>query len=339
MTAVGIVSLGSYLPERRETSEDIARASGVSLEIVEEKMGIRAKPRAGRDDHASTMALAAAREALADADPLDLDLIVYSGSMHKDHYVWSAAAKIQGELGARNAYAFELVSLCSTNVLALKVARDLMSTDDRLRTVLICGGHRTGDLIDYRNANVRFLFNLSDGGSAILLRRDHAANRVLGSAFITDGRFADAVRIPAGGSRMPQTTETLARGLHLFDVADPRALKEQLDPVSSANFLSVVREALARSGLDQSDMGFLSLNHMKRSIHDRLLKELGLSQEQAIYLEDIGHIGAPDQVIALQRAIAEGRVRDGSLVVMAAAGLGFTWGATVVRWGASQEGS
>lgn len=334
MTAtIGIAGLGTYLPDGRLSAADVAEAAGMPQEIVEEKLGITGKPRAGAEDHASTMAEAAARRALNGTSPDDLDLIIYTGSMHKDHYVWSAAARLQELLGARRAYAFEVVSLCSTNVLALKIARDLMTTDPSLQRVLLAGGHRTADLIDYRNERSRFLFTLSDGGSAILLERGLGRNQILGSAFITDGRFSTDVLIPAGGSREPTTAESLASGRNYFDIPDQAGFKDRMDEVSFENFITVIRDALARSGMDQSDIDFICINHMKPSFHDLVVKELGLSEDQSIYLRDIGHIGAPDQVVALERALADGRVADGSVVVLAAAGLGFTWGATVVRWG------
>jgi 3-oxoacyl-[acyl-carrier-protein] synthase-3 len=332
---IGLMAFATYLPERVQDAAYIAEQSGLPAEIVREKLGIRAKRRAGYEDQTSAMAVHAARLALARADvrPEELDLILYSGSMHKDFYVWSAANRIQYLLGARNAYAFELVALCTTNVLALKVARDMMRSDPRLRTVLICGGHRTADLIDYRDQSARFLFNLADGGSALVLRRDHPANRVLQSSFITDGSLSEDVTIPAGGTRLPTSHETLERGQHTFHVAHPDRLKAGLEGISERYFVRVVREAVARSGYDQSDMCFLAINHMKPSIHRRILAELGLREEQSVYLADYGHIGAPDQVLTLELATAEDRLRDGDLVVLASAGLGFTWGATALRWG------
>ncbi len=333
--AIGVMSLATYLPEQVQDAAYIAAESGIPEEIVREKLGIRAKRRAGPADQTSAMAVTAARRALdrAGVEPAELDLILYSGSMHKDFYVWSAANRIQYLLGAVNAYAFELVALCTTNVLALKVARNLMTADPRLRTVLICGGHRTADLIDFRDHSTRFLFNLSDGGSALVLRRGHPANCLLESAFITDGSLSEDVTIPAGGTRLPASFETLERRQHTFHVSEPARLKAGLDGISEAHFVRVVREAVASSGHTQADIAFLAINHMKPSMHRRILAELGLREEQSLYLADYGHIGAPDQVLALELAAAEGRLRDGDLVVLASAGLGFTWGATALRWG------
>lgn len=336
---IGMMSLATYLPERVQTAAEIAAESGLPEEIVREKLGISGKRLASYDDQTSAMAVRAARTALSRAgvEPEELDLILYSGSMHKDFYVWSAANRIQYLLGAKRAWAFEAVALCTTNVLALKLARDLMIADANLRTVLICGGHRTADLINLRDHSTRFLFNLSDGGSAVVLRRDHPCNQILSSAFITDGSLSEDVTIPAGGTRQPASPETLRAGLHTFHVSDTDHLKAGLEGTSERNFIQVVRDAVERSGYNTHDIAFLAINHMKPSMHRRILSMLGLREDQSLYLSDYGHIGAPDQVLALELMNAQGRLHDGDLVVAASAGLGFTWGATALRWGRSTD--
>ncbi len=336
---IGVMAFATYLPEQIQDAAFIAHASGIPEDIVRTKMGIHAKHRAGPADQTSVMAVRAGQLALerAQVNPEEIDLILYSGSMHKDFYVWSAANRIQYLLGATNAWAFEVVALCTTNVLALKVARDLMSVDPHLRTVLICGVHRTADLLDYRDQSARFLFNLSDGGSAMLLRRDYPENVILESAFITDGSLSEDVTIPAGGTRQPTSPETLRQGLHTFHVATPEHLKAGLEGVSEEHFVRVVRQAVQRSGLAPQDIDFLAINHMKPSMHRRILAELGLRDEQSIYLSEYGHIGAPDQVLAVELAAQAGQLRAGDLVVMASAGLGFTRGATALRWGGQTD--
>lgn len=337
--AIGLMGLATYLPERVETAADIAAGSGIPEEIVREKMGIVSKRRASDEDQTSVMAVRAAEVALARAGVAaeELDLILYSGSMHKDFYVWSAANRIQFLLGAKRAWAFEAVALCTTNVLALKLARDLMTADSRLRTVLICGGHRTGDLINLRDHSARFLFNLSDGGSAMVLRRGYTRNQVLASSFITDGSLSEDVTIPAGGVRLPTSEQTLREGLHTFHVSYPDHLKDGLNAFSERNFVQVVCDAVEHSGRRPEEIAFLAINHMKPSMHKRILHQLGLREDQSLYLAEYGHIGAPDQVLALELASAAGRLHDGDLVVAASAGLGFTWGATALQWGERTE--
>jgi 3-oxoacyl-[acyl-carrier-protein] synthase III len=336
--AIGIMAFATYLPEGVMTSADIAELSGIPEEIVRTKLGIHAKPRASAADQTSAMAARAATTALdrAGVTPGEIDLILYSGSMHKDFSVWSAANRIQYLLGATNAWAFEVVALCTTNVLALKVARDLMRSDARLNTVLICGGHRTADLVNYQDHSSRFLFNLSDGGSAMVLRRGYPANAILEAAFITDGSLSEDAVIPAGGTRLPTSAETLAAGLHTFHVADTEHLRAGLEGTSEQHFVSVVRQAVERSGATTDDIRFLAINHMKPSMHRRILGMLGLREDQSLYLADYGHIGAPDQVLSVELAAERGLLHDGDLVVMASAGLGFTWGAIALRWGGSE---
>lgn len=339
--SIGLVDFATYLPETIQDAAYIAAESGLPESVVRDKMGIHAKRRAAAADQTSLMAVRAAQTVLdrTGIAATEIDLILYSGSMHKDFYVWSAANRIQYLLGAENAWAFELVALCTTNVLALKVARDLMRGDERLRTVMICGGHRTADLIDFQNHSARFLFNLSDGGSAMLLRRDYQGNQILGSAFITDGSLSEDVTIPAGGTRLPTSPDTLAHHQHAFNVSDTDHLRAGLEGTSEQHFVQVVRDAVERSGCAVSDIAFLAINHMKPSMHHRILKMLQLRPEQSIYLAEYGHIGAPDQVLALELARQANTLREGDLVVLASAGLGFTWGATALRWGGATDAS
>jgi 3-oxoacyl-[acyl-carrier-protein] synthase-3 len=156
---------------------------------------------------------------------------------------------------------------------------------------------------------------------------------VLESAFLTDGSFSEDVIMPAGGSRRPSSPETVQQNLHRLDVPNPQGMKERLDLVSLPNFLSVIREAVERSSYSLSDVRFLALTHMKRSFHHRILEAFGLREEQSFYLEDCGHVQAADQILALERGLACGRVKQGDLVVLAGAGTGYTWAATALRWG------
>ena len=110
-------------------------------------------------------------------------------------------------------------------------------------------------------------------------------------------------------------------------------MKERLDPVSLPRFVQVAEEACRRSGLVVGDVDFLCGIHMKRSMHDLLVAELGLSVDQAAYLDDTGHMSGVDPLLALDRAVAKGQITDGDNVLLLAAGTGYTWAATLVRWG------
>ena len=335
---VGITGLGTYVPPDTITGAEIAEISGIPEAVVVEKMGVTEKHVCPSDgDHATDMAEAAAREALADADvdPADVDLLVYHGSEFKDHVVWSAAAAVCEALGAENAYATESYTLCAGAPIALRQARAQLAVEET-DTALLVSASREEDLVDYADGDASFMFNFGSGASAFVVESDpgdRARATVRESAAETDGSFADDVVMPAGGSKRPPSEATVREGLHTLQVPDPDGMKERLGPVSLPAFLSVADAALERSGFDRDDLDFVALTHMKRSFHDRVLAELGLDPERhGYYLDEYGHVQSVDQALAVEEGIADGRLADGDLVCFLAAGTGYTWAATVLRW-------
>ncbi|WAA12963.1 3-oxoacyl-ACP synthase [Fervidibacillus halotolerans] len=332
---IGIVSKGIYLPQDYITGEEIGKLAGIPKDIVEGKMGIRKKTIPGEHDHTCQMGIYAAMEAIkrASIDPKEIDLVIYIGEEHKEYPLWTAGIKLQEEIGANHAWAFDVALRCGTTIMALKVAKSLMLADPSIQTVLLAGGYRNGDFIDYNNARTRFMNNLGAGGGALLLKKGVKRNIVLESSIVTDGSFSEDVIVTAGGTKNPITVETLEQGLYRLDVPDPEGMKRRLEQRSMNNFLKVIREALYKSGYSEKDIDYLAILHMKRSAHQYVLKQLGLSEEQTIYLEDYGHIGQIDQILSLELADQKGMLKDGNIVVLVSAGIGYAWGATVVRWG------
>ena len=329
---VGIVDVERYEPSRVVTASEIGAWSGIPEEVLIDRFGLRSKHLSEPDEHVTDMCIAAARPLLARVDPAEIDAVAYIGSHWKDYAVWQAAPKVQHALGLEG-YAVEFVNVSAGAPVGLKIASDMLAADEHLRSILVVGGCKEGHLIDYTNPRARFMFNFADGGVAVLLRRGHERNLVLGSSLYTDGAFSDFVSVPAGGSVNPASHETIERGMHTLDVTDPAEMKERLDPVTMKNFLRVAREACERSGIDLGDVDHLLPIHMKRSIHEALLLELGIEPDRAIYLDTHGHMSALDPLVSLSIGRDEGRFRDGDHIMLLAAGTGYTWAATVVRWG------
>jgi len=335
---VALTGYGRFLPDERVTGAEIAARSGVPESVVVEKMGVREKRVCPPDaDHPSDMCVAAAEDALADADvdAADLDLVLYHGSEFKDYVVWSAAADVAERIGAESAYATESYSLCAGAPIAIRQARAQLLAGD-VESALLVAASREEDLIDYENEDSSFMFNFGSGASAMVLERgggNRARAQVHESAAVTDGSFSRDVVMPGGGTRNPPGEETVTTGAHALDVPDPDGMKERLAPVSLPNYLDVADEALERSGFDRSDLDFVALTHMKRSFHERLLSELGLDTDtDGYYLDEHGHVQSVDQVLALDEGLARGRVEPGDVVCFLAAGTGYTWAATVLRW-------
>jgi 3-oxoacyl-[acyl-carrier-protein] synthase-3 len=196
--------------------------------------------------------------------------------------------------------------------------------------VLAVAATRESYLIDYGNERSRFMFNFGDGAVAALLVKDASEHEVLGSAMVTDGSLALQVMVPDGGS-----VDGRLDGRPYLDVADPAGMKARLDAVSLPNFVRVAEEALVRSGAGLGDVSYLCVIHMKRSMHDAIVAALGVDPARVGYLDDTGHMSGVDPLLALDRAARAGRLADGDLVLFLAAGTGYTWAATALRWGAA----
>ncbi len=334
---IGLTGLGVHLPAGRTTASEIAAASGLPEWVVRDKLGITSKPVAGPEDQPTAMGVLAAREALTDAGitVADVDVVICMTEEYKEYPVWTAGIKLAHDLGATNAYAYDIGQKCGTAVLALKQARDLLRADPHVNTVLVAGGYRNGDLIDYTDPNVRFMYNLGAGGAAAVVQRGAKKNRILESAVRTDGSFSLDVLVPVGGTVEPVTQANASE--FRLQVPDPPGMKERLEQKSLDNFIVVVEEAVKRSGRSLADIAHLAMLHIKPSAHRHLLDRLGLAEERSIYLSDYGHIGQIDQILSVKLAREAGRLKDGDLVVLVAAGVGYVWNALCIEWGAGER--
>jgi 3-oxoacyl-[acyl-carrier-protein] synthase III len=328
---IALAATAAYLPERWLTAAEIGAASGIPEQVIVEKFGLRGKHVAAADEHVSDMAVSAAARLLEEhgLDPTDVDVVLYYGSLWKDYPVWQAAPWIAHRLGCANAYALEYANVSCGTPVALRLARNFLLAEPDLRNVLLVAASRESYLLDYANERSRFMFNFGDGAVAGLVTRD-APHELLGAQAVTDGSFALQVKVPAGGSVQPASTETVAARRHFLDVADPAQMKNGLDEVSLPNFVAAARGALERSGARLEDVSYLCGIHMKRSMHEAILQALGVGR--AAYLDDTGHMSGVDPLLALDRAARAGELAEGDLVLLLAAGTGYTWAAAVLRW-------
>ncbi len=158
---------------------------------------------------------------------------------------------------------------------------------------------------------------------------------------MTDGYMSEHVIVPASGTVQFPTDAARAQGLFYLDLVEPEAMKNRLNAISMDNWMRCIDEALRKSGLEaegrpytRGDLGYLNVLHMKRSAHLDMLQRLGLREDQTVYLSDYGHIGQQDAMISIAEGLKQGSLKDGDLMVIVAAGIGYAWGAACVRWGA-----
>jgi 3-oxoacyl-[acyl-carrier-protein] synthase-3 len=331
----GILSLATYVPRTYHDADYIAAQSETPADIIRTKLGWYQKNVPGPGDGTVAMGLKAARKALyySGLEPNQIDLVIWSGEDVKEYRNWPVGPKIQKELGLKRAWSFDIQQRCGTTLIALKLARDMIRADEEISNVLIVSGYRNADLIDYSNPRVRWMYYLAAGGAACVVQRNCPRNEILEAHFMSDGSFAWDVYVPQGGSAKPVTAQGLKERKQYVDVFDPDGMKERLERLSVSNWLHCIDEALAKCGKRRSDVDYLATLLIKRSAHDYIVDQLGLKPEQTRYLEEFGHHGQNDQILSLELALEENRLKDGDLVLMISAGTGYSWNALVMRWG------
>jgi 3-oxoacyl-[acyl-carrier-protein] synthase-3 len=215
----------------------------------------------------------------------------------------------------------------------MKMAKDMLVADDEINVIMVVGGYRNGDFVDYTDKDMSMMYNLGAGGGAIILKKNHDKNILLGSHMIADGSLSRTAGVEIGGVCNPITKDNVEEAKKSLRLMDPKKMKERLNEVSMPNWITCINESLRKSNLTRNDIGYLDILHIKRSGHQFMLDELGLNENQSIYLEDYGHIGQIDQILSLHLALQTGQVKDGTVVCMLAAGIGYVWAANIIRWG------
>jgi len=329
-TNIGIVSYGLYLPAETETAEQIAARSGLSIEAVR-GLGIEGKCRPEAEDQPVTMAVKAARQALERAEginPEDVDLILWTGEEYKDYIAQTASIRLQEEVGCPKAWAFDLVGQGITTVLGLRIARDMMISDANINTVLLAGGTRNVDLVDYTNPDTHFMLPFSASGGAVLLRRNYDRNRLGEIVLTVDPEMADEIYVPGGGTEIPFREDNLNSKIMFFQTPHPEKVAAYLNQ----RFPQALAEA-AQKVLPDAAPDFLALRHLAPAQRTLVLNRLGIRPDHSPALDQWGCHGTNDVLCSLDFGIKGGTLKDGSRVVLLAAGIGFTYAAAVIYWG------
>jgi len=337
MDHVGIVGTGIYLPEYVMTAKEISDATEGkwSEEAVYQKLGIKQKYIPGPNDGTQEMGAKAALKCLENTgvDPLDIDLILCMGEEWKEYPLTTSALYIQDRIGAVNAWGIDVQNRCCTCVAAMEIGKDMILADKRINTVMVVGGYRNGDFVDFRDNDMSMMYNLAAGAGAIILKRNLGKNVLLGSRIMSDGSLSRTAGVEIGGIANPFTPENVEEGYHSLRLLDAQKMKDRLNEVSMPNWYRCIDESLEQAGLKREDIDYLDILHIKRSGHLGMLADLGLTEDNTVYLEDYGHIGQVDQILSLELGLEQGKIKDGTVVCMIAAGIGYAWAANIIRWG------
>lgn len=317
-----IIGCGSYLPARVVANEELAERVDTSDEWIVQRTGIRSRHIAAPGETTSDLALAAARRALDHAGvPGDaLDLIILATTT-PDHTFPATATKVQAALGMTGGAAFDVQAVCSGFIYALAVADNFIRLG-QARTVLVIGAETFSRILDWNDRTTCVLFG--DGAGAVVLQavegEGTSADRgVLSTHLHSEGKHYELLWVDGGPSSTQTTGHVRMVGQEVFRHAVNRLAE-------------VVDEALTANRLEARDIDWLVPHQANKRIIDSTARKLRLGAEKIVLTVDHhGNTSAASIPLALVEAVADGRIKEGDLVLLEAMGGGLTWGAALVR--------
>jgi len=326
MKRAQIVGVGAHAPERILTNRDLENLVETSDEWIVQRTGIRERHVAAEGEAASDLALPAARQALerAGVQPEEIDLIVV-GTTTGDMMFPTTGNVLQHRLGCRNAGSMDLYAACAGSIYSLSVGAQYIQTG-KYRIVLCVGAECLSRIVDYTDRGTCIL--LADAAGAAVLRATDGEAGIIDTDLYSDGRYGDLLIQPAGGSRHPATHETIDQRMHYAKMKGNEVFK-----VAVRMFGDCAQRILERNGLKPTDLDLFIPHQANLRIIEAAVKRVGLPMDRVIVNVDrYGNTGAASVYVALEEAWAAKRLRSGDLVLLAAFGGGFTWGAALLRW-------
>jgi len=318
-----IRGVGAHLPKRVVTNDDMTKIVDTSDEWIRERTGIRQRYIAGENEHTSDLGAAAAKQALVRAgiDPVDIDLVICATAT-PDRTFPATAVRIQQQLGITHGAAFDVQAVCSGFVFAMTVADNFLKTGQFKRAVVI-GAETFSRILDWQDRTTCVLFG--DGAGAVVLEaqpqvggRDDRG--ILATRIRSDGRFEDLLYVDGGPGSTKTTGHLRMNGREVF--------RHAVQKISG-----VIEETLVMTGFAANEIDLFVPHQANQRILDGIAKKLGVDPGKIVMtLDKHGNTSAASIPLALNEALEQHRLKEGSLVLMEAMGGGFTWGAVLARW-------
>lgn len=324
---IGILGIGSYVPKKILTNDELEISLGLERNWVKNKTGIHERRIAAFNEATSDLATYAAKQALeaAGIQADDIDLVVVATST-PDWPLPATACQVQANLGATRAAAFDISAVCTGFIYALGIVQAALQGNSRFKTALIIGADTYSRILDYQDRKTCILFG--DGAGAVVLGQVPEGYGVLSSHLGSDGTGASLVQIPAGGSRRPTTSRTLAEHEHFFRM-DGRAVRSFLQE----KFSETLNASLDAHHLPLSEVDLIVPHQANGVLLQERLQALEIASEKVHFtFEQYGNTAAASVPITLHDAVLNKRVQNGDIILLMAFGGGMTWGSTLLRW-------
>ncbi|MFH0801192.1 MAG: beta-ketoacyl-ACP synthase III [bacterium] len=324
--SAGIAGVGSYAPSRKLTNSDLEKIVDTSDEWIRTRTGISERRICEDGVPTSEIAVIAARRAIAQAgiSPEEIDLVICA-TVTPDMPFPAMACIVQDKIGATRAAAFDLEAGCSGFMYALAVGTQFIESGV-YENVLICGADSLTRITDWTDRNTCVLFG--DGGGAVLLRPAEEGYGVLSFQLGADGSGGDLLKMPAGGSLMPASRETVDKKLHTIKMAGNEVFKFAVKVMGDAAV-----KALEKAHIRTDEVKCFIPHQANMRIIEAAARRLGVGMDRFfVNLNKYGNTSCGSIPLALSEALEVGRIRKGDIVVMVGFGAGLTWAANVVRW-------
>lgn len=320
-----VVSTGRFSPPRVMTNADLEKVVETSDEWIRTRTGIRERRIADEETGAADMGAAAARVALEragiSADEVDMILV---STATPDRLLPSTACDIQALLGASNAGAYDFATACSGFLYGLSLAEGHIAAG-QAETVLVICTEKMSSIVDWTDRTTCVLFG--DGAGAAVVRPAEDSRGILSTYTKSDGTLAELLYRPAGGARIPIDVAVLDERAHFVKMAGPEVFKAAVRSMCDA-----AEQAIRRAGVTSEEIDLLVPHQANVRIIESTARYAGMPMDRVfVNVDRYGNMSSASVPVALDEAREQGRVGDGSLVLMVAFGAGFTWGASVVR--------
>lgn len=324
--AAGIVGTGSYVPDTVLTNEYFEERLDTNNEWIVTRTGIRERRIVRPDVATSDIATYAAEKALEDAkmNPEDIDMIIVA-TVTPDMSFPSTACLVQKNLGAFKAAAFDISAACSGFIYGLSIASQFVKSGS-MKNVLVIGAETLSKITDYSDRNTCILFG--DGAGAAIVSRVEKDKGILASYLGADGRGEDLLKLPAGGSRLPASAETVSNSLHYIKMNGSEVFKFATKIIEEA-----AEKALGMCGLSKEDIDFFIPHQANIRIIESAIRRLNISKDKVfVNIEQYGNMSSASIAVALDEANKNKKINKGDIVVLVGFGGGLTWGSIVLKW-------
>ncbi|MBU3598258.1 3-oxoacyl-ACP synthase III family protein [Polynucleobacter bastaniensis] len=324
---VSVSGVGKYLPDEIILNDRIERETGLSPGYIEEKTGILERRRAGKNESASEMGVKAAKAALTMAGilPDQLGLIV-TCTFTGDYVFPAVSCRIQEELGAINAGAFDVMANCTGFQVGLGIVSDRMRLDSTIKYALVIGLALQSRFIDWSDPNSAIYFG--DGAGAAILKQVPAGYGFLHNEILSNGKVFDAVRMRGGGSSFPFREKDANNSLQNYELNGLEVWKQVIkyQPI-------VINRSLGKIGKTVKDVNFFIFHQANLRLIEYMMARMNLPLSKTlINIDKYGNTADASLAIALCDSVCNDNLKRGDLVVISGVGAGFIFGSTVLKW-------